>query len=859
LTLALATPAHAAALQAAEAGTHPAVWLAGGLLLGALGAFLALRLLGARAASKAGGDTLTEAELQDWRKTLRLTQEKFAKVFYRSPVVITLSTLGDGRYLEVNQSFLRFYGAAAESEVVGHTATELGIWVDPADRQRLVERVKQHRQVTDMEVRLRNKAGEERAVLLSADIIELGSRPCLLSAIRDITEQKRKEQQLRHSQQALWLSEKKFSMAFHNSPVFIFISDLESGRILEVNDNTLLQNYGLTREETVGRTSVELGLWGDSSDRAWIIEQLKEHGRIQNMELSFRIRSGKSLTVLSSAERIELDGRPCVLGVGVDITARKEVEQELRERTAYLDLLIQKSPLGIVVLDPEHCVQNCNPAFEELFGFSLAEARGHNLDELIVGPESHREATGYTARVLDGESVHFLAQRGRKDGKSVDVECHGVPLMVGGKLTAVYGMYQDITGRRLAEKLLQESEERYRDLFENASELIVIIAPDTRVLYVNPPSLKTFGYTEEETVGRPFSQFVDPADHPRVQEAFRRMLSGERVQHLEFTCLARDGRKVYVAGGGNCRFQDGQPVFVRAMFSDISPRRAAEAEIRALNQTLEQRVLERTQQLAAVNRDLELRNREVERTNRLKSQFLASMSHELRTPLNAVIGFSELLKEETAGPMNEKQRRYIEHVLMGARHLLQLINDVLDLAKVESGQLLLRPEEFVLSEALPEVLSTIKPLAMNKRIQVENRVSGNIQLRADRIRVKQILYNLLSNAVKFTAEGGQVWIDATLLNGSVCVSVTDTGVGIPPEEHQAIFNEFHQVGTTTKGIKEGTGLGLAISRRLVESHEGNIWVESEPGKGSRFSFTLPAALPVPSEAASAGESERAAH
>ncbi len=527
--------------------------------------------------------------------------------------------------------------------------------------------------------------------------------------------------------------------------------------------------------------------------------------------------------------------RPQKRGPASGITA---VKAQLRERTAYLDLLIEKSPLAIVVLDHRHLCEHCNPAFEKLFGYSEAEIRGRNVDELIVGPEVQREATGFTQRVLGGESVHFFGRRRRKDGKLVDVECHGVPLMVDGKLTAVYGLYQDITGRRLAEKLLRESEERYRDLFENAREMILVAAPDGSLLYVNRAWRETLGYAEQEITGLSLFSVVNPESRPACQEYFRRLLRGEQLDRLDVEFVAKDGRRVAAEGSCTCRFQNGQPVFLRAIFSDVTERHKAEAEIKALNETLEQRVLERTQQLAAVNRELELRNREVERANRLKSQFLASMSHELRTPLNAVIGFSELLSEETAGPMNEKQRRYIEHVLTGARHLLQLINDILDLAKVESGQLLLRPENFSLAEALPEVLSTIKPLAMNKRITVESRVAPEVRLQADRIRVKQILYNLLSNAVKFTAEGGQVWIDARPAGETVCVTVSDTGVGIPPEEHQAIFNEFYQVGTTTKGVKEGTGLGLAISRRLVEAHEGNIWVESEPGKGSRFSFTV---------------------
>lgn len=227
------------------------------------------------------------------------------------------------------------------------------------------------------------------------------------------------------------------------------------------------------------------------------------------------------------------------------------------------------------------------------------------------------------------------------------------------------------------------------------------------------------------------------------------------------------------------------------------------------------------------------------RANRLKSQFLASMSHELRTPLNAIIGFSDLLADETAGPLTDKQKRFVGHVRDGSRHLLELINDILDLSKIEAGSLELHRENFSLAAAMPEVLSIIRPLAMAKKIRVEDS-AGDLRVEADRVRFKQILYNLLSNAVKFTPEGGEIRVESTADGKLVSISVTDTGVGIRPEDQQVIFEEFRQVGETTRGVKEGTGLGLAITKRLVEQQGGTVRVESEPGHGSRFSFTLPA-------------------
>jgi signal transduction histidine kinase len=274
---------------------------------------------------------------------------------------------------------------------------------------------------------------------------------------------------------------------------------------------------------------------------------------------------------------------------------------------------------------------------------------------------------------------------------------------------------------------------------------------------------------------------------------------------------------------------------------EILRRREAETEALKLNEELEHRVRQRTAELADVNSQLKLRNEEVEHANRMKSEFLARMSHELRTPLNAIIGFSDLLAEESAGSLSDKQKRFVNHVSAGARHLLQLINDVLDVSKIEAGKTELNPADFIALDAVDEVLSVINPLAESKVIKIDNQVGREWVLRADRIRMKQILYNLLTNAVKFTQEQGLVRIEASPEGKFLRLCISDTGIGIPLDEQRLIFEEFHQAGGTTKNPSQGTGLGLTITKRLIELHGGRIWVESEPAQGSRFSFTIPLA------------------
>jgi signal transduction histidine kinase len=255
---------------------------------------------------------------------------------------------------------------------------------------------------------------------------------------------------------------------------------------------------------------------------------------------------------------------------------------------------------------------------------------------------------------------------------------------------------------------------------------------------------------------------------------------------------------------------------------------------------LEQKVEERTRELAEALQELDVKSRELETASRHKSQFLANMSHELRTPLNAIIGFTQVLAERLYGDVNEKQEEYLEDILSSADHLLALINDVLDLSKVEAGEVELVVAPFSLRETLERGVVMIRERASHDGVLVSLSTNGGPDLvSGDERRISQVIFNLLSNAVKFTPAGGAVAVGATRRDGDVCVSVTDTGPGIAPADHERIFQEFQQTESGA-GQADGTGLGLALSKRLVELHGGRIWVESELGRGSTFVFTLPA-------------------
>jgi signal transduction histidine kinase len=238
-------------------------------------------------------------------------------------------------------------------------------------------------------------------------------------------------------------------------------------------------------------------------------------------------------------------------------------------------------------------------------------------------------------------------------------------------------------------------------------------------------------------------------------------------------------------------------------------------------------------------RELEAANRELAAASQHKSEFLANMSHELRTPLNAIIGFSEVLSERMFGELNDKQEEYLKDIHASGQHLLSLINDILDLSKIEAGRMELELTDFDLPMAIDNALTLVRERAARRGIVLHTTVDQRVrQIQADERKVRQVLLNLLSNAIKFTPEGGRIGVQARLVNGSVEVSVSDTGVGIAPEDQEAVFEEFRQVGTADKKV-EGTGLGLALSRKFIELHGGKIWVKSQVGHGSTFTFTMP--------------------
>jgi PAS domain S-box-containing protein len=434
-------------------------------------------------------------------------------------------------------------------------------------------------------------------------------------------------------------------------------------------------------------------------------------------------------------------------------------------------------------------------------------------------------------------------------------------------LSALGGQIGQFIERKRIEQGLRDSEERYRSMIVALDEGIILVDARGLLFACNASAERILGLPGSRMVGRPAAEpFPDPMaeDGKRLgpdELPFLRALRTAEPRQNEMLGIARpDSMRVWISMNAQplVHFGETVPYAAMASFSDISARRAAEESLRSAHAELESRVERRTSQLLDANLRLKAEVEERERAqrelrdakdaadtaNHAKSAFLANMSHELRTPLNAVIGFSELLEQQIFGALNDKQRGYVGNVLVSGRHLLQLVNDVLDISKVEAGRMDLACELTPIGSIVDVVRSVIQPVAAKKGINLEVTVPAGLpDVSVDPGRIKQVLYNLISNAIKFTPRGGLVRLDAGAQGTHLVVRVSDTGVGISDQDLPRLFREFEQLPQPGGVRPEGTGLGLALTKRLVELHGGRVEVASELGKGSTFSVHLPLRSP----------------
>lgn len=550
------------------------------------------------------------------------------------------------------------------------------------------------------------------------------------------------------------------------------------------------------------------------------------------------------------------------LFLSVVVKERKLSEEALRTEKTFSDTIINSVPGAFYLLDSRGRLSRWNRFLEEINNLSPEELKGmdslrniHEKDRQLISDKiaeafekGESQAEGrictndgtryflFTGRRIDTEAGPYVVGSGiditglKTAEMKVREYQKNLEKMVGertAQLTATNAVLEsEIEERKKLEETLIESEKKYRDLVESANSVILRWTKEGRITFINKFAQNFFGYSEEEILGQNIIGTIVPA-----AESTGRDLSTLAIDIYENTesyvineneNIKKSGERVWVAWTNRAIVdQDGRIVEILSVGNDITQRKQVEDR---LKWTL---------------KELEAAKERAEAADHLKSAFLATMSHELRTPLNSIIGFTGIILQGYVGPLNDEQTKQLGMVRNSANHLHALINDVLDISKIEAGQLDISSDSFNLRMLMEKTLESSRPAADKKGLLLSLNVSPDVGvIKSDSRRVEQILLNLLSNAVKFT-EQGEVHVECMRLDGKVQVCVRDTGIGIKDEDMSKLFKAFQQVDAGMTRRYDGTGLGLYICRRLAELLGGNIWVTSKWGEGSTFCFSLP--------------------
>jgi PAS domain S-box-containing protein len=567
-----------------------------------------------------------------------------------------------------------------------------------------------------------------------------------------------------------------------------------------------------------------------------IVPQLAEQDAQTGLVLQTQRWNGEPFSVEATLSRLPAGNRVALTVILRDITARQMAETSARNERQFSDTMIESMPGILYFYDTRGHFLRWNQNFDKVSGYSgdeisrmtpldfFAEADRpllqERIGEVFARGESSVEAP---FRAKDGSAVPYFFT-GRR------VEYDGRPCLVGVGI--------DITERKQAEAALRQSEYRYRTTLDNILEGCQLIGHDWRYLYLNTTAATHNRRPNQELLGRTMPECWPGIESSRVFDLLNRCLKERIPLHEETEFTFMDGSR----GWFDVRAQP-VPEGIFVLSIDISERKQAEMALRVLNETLEQEVAGRTAELQATLV-------RAEAADRIKSAFLATMSHELRTPLNSIIGFTGIVLQELAGPLNAEQAKQLGMVRGSARHLLELINDVLDISKIEAGQLEVRAEPFDLGASIERVVASVKPLADKKQLALTVELPAELgTMVGDRRRVEQILINLLNNGIKFT-DRGVVSLSVEPLSDHRCTpqakpgpalrfQVKDSGMGIQPENLELLFQPFRQIDIGLSRQHEGTGLGLAICRRLAGLMGGVISASSQWQSGSEFTVVLP--------------------
>jgi len=619
------------------------------------------------------------------------------------------------------------------------------------------------------------------------------------------------------SEEKLIHSEEKYRMFIDLAPD-AFFQGSRIGNLIDVN-HSAVELTGYDRGELLKLNMKDL-FSADCLQSKPLVYNLLNGGETIKTERELTRKDGQLVFVEMNSKKMP-DGT--YQSFIRDVTFRKQAELALRESEELFRGLFNVSPNAINLIDPHHPIiswpiVDCNEATCQMNGYSREELIGHSIDVInpIEGKQEER-ADFYNNLKQQGVNQHEVVHR-HKDGHLFPVEVSTSLVILGGQ-EMILGIDRDITERKQAETELREKEVQYRNLANSGTALIWTSGTDKLCNFFNNPWLNFTGRTLEQETGNGWAEGVHPDDLDSCIQTFITAFDKREPFEMEYRLMHVSGEYRWLLDMGTPNYNlNGEFIGYIGHCFDINDRKKMETELLVSKEKAEE-------------------------SDRLKSAFLANMSHEIRTPLNSIIGFSDLLLDPDFG--QDQRDEFIRMIGASGNNLLNIINDIIDLSKIESGQISFKISRLSIQKLIGDIQKEYSYRAVEKGIELRLDPSTSnlkdIYFESDELRLKQILINFVGNAIKFT-EKGYIEIGFRIEENRIEFYVKDTGIGIPEEYHEKIFERFRQVDSSYTRKYGGNGLGLAISKSLAELLGGEIWMESEVGKGSTFFFTIPKAI-----------------
>jgi PAS domain S-box-containing protein len=636
---------------------------------------------------------------------------------------------------------------------------------------------------------------------------------------------------------------------FNSSPDLLFVFDSD-GFIIETN-KTVSDKLNYTSGELKGKSIFKLHPPENYDDARKYLEEILA-GKRSFCPLPLLSKTGEYLYVETKITKGSWNGNDAIFAMSKDVSERRNAEEAARKIEERYKVLFGN--INDVVFVHGYTEEGLPGNFIEVNDIAC-ERLGYSREEFlkmspkdIDAPEGFALVPEVMKKLVSDKHVVWEGMHISKYGVRIPVEISNHLFELEGK-QVILATVRDITERKRADELLKKSEEKYRKIFENIQDVFYQSDLTGRIIEISPSIERYSGYKPDELIGMKIEDvYLNPGDRAELL----RMLSvkGE-IEDFIIRLKAKDNREFLVSANIHLLYDGAKPIAIEGSLRDVTERIAAQEKLKESEQLLRKQNEEyvilneelkiRNEQILLLNSQFKIAKEKAEESDRLKSSFLANMSHEIRTPMNGIMGFSTMLSDPSLP--KETRESYVKIVDSSCDQLLHIINDVIDISKIETGQIDLTESSFALDELISAVISFYSHTSKEKGIKLtdlsdyNNEVLRSIII-ADRTKLRQVLDNLLSNSVKFT-HAGEIVFKYSIDNELINFEIHDSGIGIPAEYHSVIFERFRQVETSFTKKYGGTGLGLSISKAYVEKMGGKIWVNSEPGNGSTFTFNIP--------------------